>query len=407
MYFVQNVYLCTKIVNIMKKIFTLFALCALTLAANAAYHRFYNTAVTAVSVDTLADTDKNRFTLTISQTCKNRGEYSKPTTVYENTVKLVLHSADRTLEGVYTTEGADPDYDSNNYNKEKISIYYSNGPSDRHLRTDSISTFVIGKNEYGEYYIGECTLHFTTSKFNTTDTWTYDYCYDPDEILNEGISPRPFIFSYSGEYVTDVYNYDLTPNSFNVVRDDTDYEGKRYFLTIGCSGKCRETNDERNYEVQLAIYPDEANIAGSYATQGGAHLLWSQNSYVKDLQITKQRNLANDSVSSVSIVSKGNNKYTLTGGPLICTDVDLNYQAVYGKKRIEAVRYYYFNDNGGEGIDFTYNEETGESGIATGIDNTPFPSGEGRGEALKLFRNGQLLIERNGLYYNMQGTVIR
>ena len=159
--------------------------------------------------------------------------------------------------------------------------------------------------------------------------------------------------------------------------------------------------------MQLAIYPNEANIAGSYATQGGDHLLWSQNCYVKDLKKSKQRNLANDSVSSVSIVSKGNNKYTLTGGPLICTDVDLNYQAVYGKKRIEAVRYYYFNDNGGEGIDITYNEETGESGTATAIDNTPFPSGEGRGEASKILRNGTILILRGEKVYTIDGRKVR
>ena len=41
------------------------------------------------------------------------------------------------------------------------------------------------------------------------------------------------------------------------------------------------------------------------------------------------------------------------------------------------------------------------------IDNTPFPSGEGRGEAHKRIVNGQLLIERNGRMYNAQGTQVK
>ena len=47
-----------------------------------------------------------------------------------------------------------------------------------------------------------------------------------------------------------------------------------------------------------------------------------------------------------------------------------------------------------------------EEQVITGIDKTPFPSGEGRGEASKLLRNGILYIERNGRIYDAQGQLV-
>lgn len=43
---------------------------------------------------------------------------------------------------------------------------------------------------------------------------------------------------------------------------------------------------------------------------------------------------------------------------------------------------------------------------AMAIDHTPFPLGEGRGEASKLLRNGQLLILRDGKTYNALGQLV-
>ena len=50
---------------------------------------------------------------------------------------------------------------------------------------------------------------------------------------------------------------------------------------------------------------------------------------------------------------------------------------------------------------------TTSEGIATGIDNTPFPSGEGRGEASKLLRDGQIFILRGEKVYNAQGALVK
>ncbi len=355
----------------MKKLFTLFALCTLTLAANATKYN-YLCGITDLTVDTLASTTKNQFTITFSQKCKNTAEYtSKPETFYTSTVKIVLNSDDRTLEGVYTTEGASRTSNSANINDQTINMVnteFTSGSTSRVLYKDEnyVSRFVINKEADGSYSIGECTLYFS-QRLNQTNIYVYNYSYDAEHILEQGISQTPFVFGYTGEYVTAVYNYDMTVNGISVIRDDSEYDAIRYFLTLSCSGTCRENNDVRNYEVQLAIYPSAANIAGSYSTQGSgaSNLLWSQNCYVKDLKINKQRNLANDSVSTIQIKDKGNKQYSFYGGTLTCTDVDLNYQAVYGKKRIEAVHYYHFSDNDGEGIPFGYDEEN------TTVDLTP------------------------------------
>ncbi len=390
----------------MKKIFTIMALGALTLAANATTYN-YLCAITNLTVDTLQSTTKNQYIVTFDQTCKNTAEYSKANTVYYSTVKLVLNSDDRTLDGVYTTEGASRTSSSSNTNDQTINMVtseFTSGSTSRVLLKDEsiVSRFVINREPDGRYSIGESKLYFS-QRVNQTNTYIYNYCYAEEDILNEGIDRTPYIFGYSGEYVTQVYNYDLSVKSLKVERSDSEYDAIRYFLTLGCTGVCRENNDERNYEVQLAIYPSKEDIAGSFATQGGDNLLWASNCYVKDLKVNKQRNLANDSVSTVQIKSKGDNQYSFYGGTLTCTDADLNYQAVYGKKRIEAVHYYHFSDNGGEGIEFNFNEETGESGLTTGIDQVQ--GNEVR--STKVIRNGQLMILRDGKQFNILGSEIQ
>ena len=341
----------------MKKIFILLALCALTMSSEAAFRR-YLCGITELTVDTLQSATKNQYTVTFEQKCKNTAEYDKPTTFYTSTVKLVLNSDDRTLDGVYTTAGASTTSVSANVNDQTINLIsseFTSGSTSRLLRKDSISTFTIEKVDETHYAITSGLLYFSKRLDQTTDTWAYQYCYDADEILTEGISPKPYVFGYDGEYHEEVYNYDMTVNGISVIRDDSDYDAIRYFLTLSCTGVNREDNTSRNYEVQLAIYPSSESIVGTFATQGGS-LLYASYSYVKDLKTGKTRYLANDSISSIQIKSKGENQYSFYGGTLTCTDIDANYSAVYGKKRIEAVHYYHFSDNDGAGIPFGYDE---------------------------------------------------
>ena len=72
----------------------------------------------------------------------------------------------------------------------------------------------------------------------------------------------------------------------------------------------------------------------------------------------KLRYLCNDSLSTIQIKLKGENQYSFYGGTLLCVDLDANYSAVYGKKRVEAVHYYHFSDNEGEGVPFGWDEST-------------------------------------------------
>jgi len=54
--------------------------------------------------------------------------------------------------------------------------------------------------------------------------------------------------------------------------------------------------------------------------------------------------------------------------------------------------------------DFTI---TSNIDLPEGLDQTPLPSGEGRGEAYKVIRNGILFIERNGKIFDMIGAEVK
>jgi len=345
----------------MKKIFTLIVLCAVVMSVQAATYR-YKCGITELSVDTLQSTTKNQFTVTFKQKCKNTSEYtSKPNTLYTSTVKLVLNSDDRTLDGVYTTQGASTTSSTANVNDQTINMVTSDlttsDGTNRSLYRDEnyVSTFVINKNADGSYSIGECTLYFSQRTLQT-DIRIYQYSFDADHILEEGIGQTPYVFGWTAGYEQKVYNYDMTVNGVSVMHENSDYDATRYFLTLSCVGKNRDTGVEHNYEVALAIYPTAESIVGTFATQGSQTILMAMDSYVKDLNINKQRNLANDSLSTIQIKSKGTNQYSFYGGTLTCIDMDANYSAVYGNKRVEAVHYYHFSDNDGAGIEFGWDE---------------------------------------------------
>ncbi len=63
-------------------------------------------------------------------------------------------------------------------------------------------------------------------------------------------------------------------------------------------------------------------------------------------------------------------------------------------------------DSGNQEI-ASYAADFTTTGIATGIDNTPFPSGEGWGEASKLLRDGQIFILRGEKVYTLTGAEVK
>ena len=54
-----------------------------------------------------------------------------------------------------------------------------------------------------------------------------------------------------------------------------------------------------------------------------------------------------------------------------------------------------------------YDGEVNPGGNPEGLDNTPFPSGEGRGEASKILRDGQIFILRGEKIYTLQGQEVK
>lgn len=335
----------------MKKIAIILLLLIGTLSANAAF-RTYLCGITDITVDTLESVKKNQFIVTFNQKCKNTAEYGKPDTYYESTVKLYLNSDDRTLEGVYTTEGVDP-YSTSHANDQTINMVYSeftSGSTSRLLRRDTVSTFVITKIDTTHYAITECTLFFS-QRVAQKDTWEYRYSYDANEILNEGIQQTPFVFTYEAGFRTTYTHYDMTIQGINIERHDSDYGTKRFLLMLACQGTNRANNQTINYELQLAIYPESEAINGTYSTQSGM-LMYASNCYIKDLAANKLRYLESDSLSTIHIDSNGENQYIFRGETLLCTDVDMNHLAVYGEALITEVHYYHFDNN--QSIAFQY-----------------------------------------------------
>ena len=55
----------------------------------------------------------------------------------------------------------------------------------------------------------------------------------------------------------------------------------------------------------------------------------------------------------------------------------------------------------------SYSSEFTTTGTAAVIDNTPFPSGEGRGEASKILHNGTILILRGDKTYTLTGVELK
>lgn len=177
--------------------FLAFLLCLLNTSKAWGANRYYKCAVTSDVTVTLTGVTQNKFTVTFSQKGKNTAEYSsKPTGgIYSTSVQLVLESKDRTLEGTYSSKNDSGD-DKINCTASASGSYVLNGTTKRYIRTGSTaptSTFTIGKDAGGNYYIGEGTL----CVYQSSDNYTYYHSYLETDLLIEGIDPEPHFFEYS------------------------------------------------------------------------------------------------------------------------------------------------------------------------------------------------------------------
>lgn len=327
----------------MKKIYSLFVLTLCAMCATATQY-YYLTAVTKVTVDDQSFGTTYKYKLTLEQICKNTTEYSgsKANTTYASTATLMLAPTEHKLEGTYKV--------SDGTLKKDFSDITYNGNM-RRPNPDKENTFVITKVDDTHYQIGEGVLN--VQNMQATNQYQYKYCYAESEILTQGISVTPFTFEYDPDAKNkQTYaNYDMTVKGVQATTEEDDYGNTRYYLNLTCTGKRWNTTSTYDYAVQLCVCPSDGKIANSYATQGSGNLLIPTSSYVTWLKSdgsSKQRYLANDSISTLTIAKDGNNLYHFTAGTLICQDISFS---VMGEKHVDQTLYYHFQDDIAFGFD--------------------------------------------------------
>lgn len=147
---------------------------------------------------------------------------------------------------------------------------------------------------------------------------------------------------------------------------------------------------------------------GAYSNNGGTdNFIW--NDY------TKEDWEAMEAAGAVFLPAAGYRISPEAGAPTTEV-VDVNVMGVYWTSipignqayalwfsKIVLYSHWYFARGYGFPVRLVHDAES----TPEGIDNTPFPSGEGRGVAHKRIVNGQLLIERDGKTYNAQGAEVK
>ncbi|MCQ2348271.1 MAG: hypothetical protein MJZ65_03685 [Paludibacteraceae bacterium] len=326
----------------MKKIYLSFVLMLCAMCAMATQY-YYLTAVTKVTVEDQSYGTTYKYKLTLEQTCKNTSEYAnKPTTTYATTATLMLAPTEHKLEGTYKV--------SDGTLKKDFSDITYNGNM-RRPNPDKENTFVITKVDDTHYQIGEGVLN--VQNMSGSNQYQYKYCYAASEIQTQGISVTPFTFEYDPDAKNKetFVDYDMTVTGVQATTGEDGYGNVRYFLNLTCTGKRLDNNVTYDYAVQLCVCPTDGKIANSYATKGSGNLLISTSSYVTWLKSdgsSKQRYLANDSISTLTIAKDGDKQYHFNAGTLICQDVSFS---VMGEKHVDQTLYYHFKDNIAFGFD--------------------------------------------------------
>lgn len=327
----------------MKKIYFSFVLMLCAICVMATQYN-YLTAVTKVTIEDQSYGTTYKYKLTLEQTCKNVTEYtgSKANTTYASTATLMLAPAEHRLEGTYKVSDGTliKDFSDITYNQNM-----------RRPNPAKENTFVIIKVDDTHYQIGEGVLN--VQNMASTNQYNYKYCYAASEILTPGISVTPFTFEYDQDAKNKetFANYDMVVKGVQATTEKDDYGKTRYYLNLTCSGQRRGTTSMYDYSVQLCVCPANGEIANGYATQGSGNVLISTSSYVTWLKSdgnSKQRYLANDSLSTLLIAKDGGNQYHFSAGTLICQDVSFS---VMGEKHVDQTLYYHFKDNISFGFD--------------------------------------------------------
>ena len=225
---------------------------------------------------------------------------------------------------------------------------------------------------------------------------------------------------YNCNNLTAIYNYRKTPAS---ATSNTFEEVDKYACTIyvlaGSEEMFRSATGWKDFYSILTIGASETTVTDNTATvvpsANSATFTWpvSNEAASYTIDITKDGDLfcrltfnANgqltgiafapgrdgQSMAPAAVMTANGLQFTVTG---LSSNTEYGY-TITAKDAEDA-----------EVASYSGSFTTTSEGVVTGLDNTPFLSGEVRGEASKLLRNGEVLILRDGKTYSIQGVEVK
>ncbi len=217
-----------------------------------------------------------------------------------------------------------------------------------------------------------------------------------------------------------IFNYRPTPtNAYSTAFDGVDKFECILYVLPNSIDMYKNASVWRDFYYTYAIGAEEATVTTNDVTvepqDNAATLTWptSNNAVSYTIEITKDGVVfcrltfnANGQLTGIAFApGRGGQSMApaamMTANGLQFTVTGLNSGTQYG--------YSLTAKDANEQPIATYSGSftTTSEGVPTGIDNTPFLSGEGRGEASKLLRNGEVLILRDGKTYTIQGVEVK
>ena len=215
-----------------------------------------------------------------------------------------------------------------------------------------------------------------------------------------------------------IFNYRPTPtNAYSTAFDGVDkFECKLYVLPSSID-MYKAAAVWRDFYYTYAIGAEETTVTTNDVTvepqDNAATVTWptSENAATYTIEITK------DGVVFCTLIFNGNGQLT---GIAFAPGKNGNRHAPAAKMTANGLQFTVTGLNSAthyaltlqakddqDAVLASYSSEFTTTGTATAIDNTPFPSGEGRGEASKLLRNGQIFILRGDKTYRLQGQEVK
>ncbi len=190
----------------------------------------------------------------------------------------------------------------------------------------------------------------------------------------------------------------VLPNSIDMYKNASVWRDFYYTYAIGAEEATVTTNDvkvEPQDNAATLTWPT-SNNAVSYTieiTKDGVvfcRLTFNANGQLTGIAFAPGRD--GQSMAPAAVMTANGLQFTVTG-------LDSNTQYGYSLTAKDANEQPIATYSGS----FTTTSE----GVPTGIDNTPFLSREGWGEASKLLRNGEVFILRDGKTYTIQGVEVK